>query len=62
MLAIALGPEEYRWEGGLGIIGAGLAIWLINVLFRIGASGDSERDAEDAAREYFDRHGRWPDE
>jgi len=62
VLAIALGPEEYRWEGGLGIIGAGLAIWLINVLFRIGASGDRERDAEDAAREYFDRHGRWPDE
>jgi hypothetical protein len=24
--------------------------------------GDPEREEEDAAREYFDRHGRWPDE
>jgi hypothetical protein len=23
--------------------------------------GDREREAEDRAREYFDRHGRWPD-
>ena len=62
VLAIVLGPDDYRWEGGLGIIGAGLAIWMINVLFRIGASGDRERDEEDAAREYFDRHGHWPGE
>jgi hypothetical protein len=62
VLAIALGPEDIRWEGGLGIIGAGLAIWMINVLFRIGATGDLERDEEDRAREYFDRHGRWPGE
>jgi hypothetical protein len=62
VLAIALGPEDIRWEGGLGIVGAGLAIWLINILFRIGATGDLERDKEDRAREYFDRHGRWPGE
>jgi len=62
VLAIALGPDDYRWEGGLGIVGAGLAIWLINALFRIGAAGDRERDEEDRAREYFDRHGRWPGE
>jgi hypothetical protein len=24
--------------------------------------GDREREREDAAREYFDKHGRWPDE
>ena len=62
VLAVALGPEDVRWEGGFGIIGAGLAIWLINVLFRIGAAGDLERDEEDRAREYIDRHGRWPGE
>ncbi len=27
---------------------------------RIGARGDHERRDEDAAREYFQRHGRWP--
>ena len=49
-------------EGGAGLVSAGLAIWFVNWLFRIGAEGDAERDAEESAREYFDRHGRWPDE
>jgi hypothetical protein len=49
-------------HGSLGVIGAGIAVWLLSFFFRVGASGDRERDAEEAAREYFDRHGRWPDE
>ena len=36
-------------------VGAGLALLLLNVLFRYGAKGDRERDAEEAAREYFAR-------
>jgi len=28
----------------------------------MGVSGDAERDREEEARAYFDRHGRWPDE
>jgi hypothetical protein len=51
-----------RWEGWAMCVGAGLAILLLNVLYRYGASGDKERDAEDEAREYFSRHGHWPDE
>ena len=43
-------------------VGAGLALLLLNVLFRYGAKGDRERDQEEAAREYFGKHGRWPDE
>jgi hypothetical protein len=31
------------------------------VLYRIGVEGDKERDREEAAREYFDKHGHWPD-
>ncbi len=42
--------------------GAGLSLLLLNVLFRMGVAGDSERDREDEARAYFDAHGRWPDE
>ncbi len=42
--------------------GAGLSVLLMNVLFRIGARGDRERDEEQEARRYFDEHGRWPDE
>jgi hypothetical protein len=59
VVVMALGGES-NLEGGGGIVSAGLAIFLINLLFRIGSRGDDEREREDAAREYFDRHGRWP--
>ena len=41
---------------------AGSAVLLLNVLYRIGVQGDRERDTEQRAREFFDEHGRWPDE
>ena len=49
--------DAVNWAG---FTGAGLAILLIGALLRIGAEGDRERDREEAAREHFDRHGRWP--
>ena len=52
---------DWALEGAAGVVGAGLAIWMVNILFRIGASGDRERDQEEAARRYFDEHGRWPE-
>jgi hypothetical protein len=48
--------------GGAGLIGAGLASWLIGWLYRVGVEGDSARDAEERARRHFERHGRWPDD
>jgi hypothetical protein len=59
LVVMALGSEN-DLEGGAGIVSAGLAIYFLNWLFRLGVSGERERDAEDAARDYFDRHGRWP--
>ena len=53
---------DWALEGAAGVVGAGLAIYLVNILFRIGAKGDLERDDEEAARQYFDKHGRWPDD
>jgi len=61
IVAMAFGTDT-SLEGGAGLVSAGLAIWFVNWLFRIGAVGDAERDAEERAREYFDRHGHWPDE
>jgi hypothetical protein len=52
--------SEIDLEGGASIVSAGLAIYFVNWLFRIGVAGDLQREAEDAARDYFDRHGRWP--
>ena len=54
--------DSLKWDGWAMCVGAGLALLLLNVLFRYGAKGDRERDAEEAAREYFGKHGRWPDE
>ena len=59
IVVMAMGTES-DLEGGAGIVSAGLAIYFINFLFRLGAAGDREREHEDRAREHFDRHGRWP--
>jgi hypothetical protein len=53
---------SWALEGAAGVVGAGVAIWMVNILFRIGASGDRERDHEEAARRYLDEHGHWPDD
>jgi hypothetical protein len=47
---------------GALFISAATAVLLLNFLFRIGVEGDKERDREEAARRYFDEHGRWPGE
>jgi hypothetical protein len=53
---------EQGLEIAIALIAAGSSIWLMNLLLRLGIAGDAERDEEDAARRYFDEHGRWPDD
>lgn len=60
-LALMSLGSETDLEGGASIVGAGLAIFLLNWLIRLGAAGERQRDLEDAARDYFDRYGRWPE-
>lgn len=60
VVAMCFGTQN-SLEGGAGLVSAGLAIYFVNWLFRIGAQGDAERDAEARARDYFDLHGRWPE-
>jgi hypothetical protein len=62
IVIVATGGSETGVEGGAGIMGAGAAVWLLNVIFRVGVSGERDRDAEDEARAYYDEHGYWPDE
>jgi hypothetical protein len=54
--------DSARVEAWAGFTGAGLSVFLLNLLFRVGVQGDEERQGEEAARAYFDEHGRWPDE
>ena len=53
------GPTTSRdWAGGAAIIGAGLAIWLLNFFYRHRRQpGIASATREERAREYFDAHG-----
>ncbi|MDX6682066.1 MAG: hypothetical protein QOG94_2105 [Solirubrobacteraceae bacterium] len=62
VLALILNHSINGLEGlamGIGVAGS---ILLLNVLYRVGVSGDAERDREAEARDYLDAHGHWPDE
>ncbi|HEY5285848.1 MAG TPA: hypothetical protein VIJ50_01935 [Solirubrobacteraceae bacterium] len=62
VIVMSLGSES-DLEGGAGIIGAGLAIYAMNWLYRAAFEGDRvEREKEEAARTYLAKHGHWPDE
>ena len=62
VIGFVRGWDEFGIEACVAMFAAGSSLWLMNVLMRIGISGDADRDAEDRARTYFDEHGRWPDE
>ena len=62
LILIIATRNENGLEGGVLLISAGLSVWLLNWMYRISVSGDRDRDQEDRAREFFDRHGYWPDE
>ncbi len=43
-------------------VGAGTSIWLVNFLWRLGVTGDEQRDREAEDRTYLQQHGHWPDQ
>ncbi|HKP92212.1 MAG TPA: hypothetical protein VJT75_19740 [Thermoleophilaceae bacterium] len=61
-LVLLMVPSNSQAEGFALFAGAALSVLLLNVLYRIGVSGEQERDREDEARAYFDEHGEWPPE
>lgn len=62
VVLLVVSPGGFGMEGFAMAAGGGLSVLMLNFLFRLGVSGDRERQEEEAARAYFDRHGRWPDE
>jgi hypothetical protein len=47
---------------GVALLVVAVTVWLLNWLYRLGIQSANDRDREERAREYFDEHGRWPDE
>ncbi|HTN23539.1 MAG TPA: hypothetical protein VL120_06095 [Solirubrobacteraceae bacterium] len=62
IVILAVSPTLLGLEGFVLFVAAGSSILLLNVLHRVGVKGEQERYDEEAAREYFDKHGRWPDD
>jgi hypothetical protein len=47
---------------GVALLIAALIVWMINWMYRMSVESNRDRDREEEARDYFSRHGRWPDE
>ena len=60
--ALFVVDDTTKWDAFAMLVGAGLSVALLNVLFRFGAKGDEEREREEAARDYLSEHGHWPDD
>jgi Flp pilus assembly pilin Flp len=54
--------ESAALDGFFMALGAALSVLFLNWLFRQGVKGDEDRVREEAARDYFTKHGHWPDE
>jgi hypothetical protein len=45
---------------GVVLIGVGFLVALGGALMRLSIESNRDREREEEARRYFDRHGRWP--
>jgi ABC-type transport system involved in cytochrome bd biosynthesis fused ATPase/permease subunit len=65
IVAIVIGhgrADSPTAAAGVGLIIVALIVGLLNWMFRMSIRSNEEREDEERAREYFSRHGRWPDE
>jgi hypothetical protein len=63
VLAIIAGHARTPLAGaGVVLLGVAVMVWLLNLMFRLSVQSNREREGEERAREYYDRHGYWPGE
>jgi hypothetical protein len=62
LVVLIVNPGGFGVDGFGLLEGAGLSVLLLNWMFRLGVAGDKDREREEAARRYFEEHGRWPGE
>jgi high-affinity Fe2+/Pb2+ permease len=62
-IVIGRGRTDSTWAAaGVSLMIVALTVWLINWLFRMSVESNRDREQEEQARQYFDRHGHWPGE
>ncbi|MBV8988960.1 MAG: hypothetical protein JO372_10420 [Solirubrobacterales bacterium] len=62
LIVLGHGNDNTRSAAGVSLLIVALIVWMINWLFRLSIVSNRDREEEERAREYFDRHGRWPGE
>jgi hypothetical protein len=62
IVVLILNPGGFGVEGFGLAEGAGLSVLMLNWMYRVGVTGDEEREQHEAAWHYFEEHGHWPDE
>ena len=62
-VAIVIGHGRTSSAGaGVGLVIVALIVWMVNWMYRLSVQSNRERETEEAARDYYDLHGHWPDE
>ena len=62
LIILFVAPESTRYDGFGLCWGAAFALFVFAQLIRLNTSGSGDRDREEAARDYYSQHGRWPDD
>ncbi len=55
-----VGTSDAMLGLGTALIGVAVLVVLLNVFMQLSIRSNDDRDREQRARDYFDRHGRWP--
>ena len=62
VVMLVVSPAGLGVDGFAMAVGGGLSVLMLNFLFRLGVSGDEERERHERAWRHFEEHGEWPDE
>lgn len=62
VILLLAADESVRYDGFGLSWGAAFALAVFAQLTRLNTSGADDRNREEAARNYYSRHGRWPDD
>jgi hypothetical protein len=62
IVLLAVSPGSTKIDGFAMAVGGGLSVLLLNGLYRLGVSGDEEREQHEEAWRHYEEHGEWPDD